>query len=65
LSLRASLAFAGGVALLAAAVAWRWTMLRGVRELPQPDNTDDLLGAEAAVSVLPQASGREALNQTA
>jgi MFS family permease len=52
-SLRASLAFAGGVALLAAAVAWRWTMLRGVQELPQPENADDVLGAEATVSALP------------
>jgi MFS family permease len=55
-SLRASLAFAGGSALLTALLVWRWSMLRGVRELPLPphDGDDDALGAEAAVvSVLP------------
>ena len=36
-------------------------MLRGVRELPKPENEDDTLGAEAAVSALPiDASDAEA-----
>jgi MFS family permease len=35
--LRASLAFAGGVALTAALLAWRHPLLRGVRALPKPD----------------------------
>jgi hypothetical protein len=52
-SLRASLLFAGVSALVATAVVWRLTMLRGVRELPKPQNEDDALGAEAAVSALP------------
>jgi hypothetical protein len=52
-SLRASLLFAGASALVATAVVWRWTMLRGVRELPKPENDEDALGAEAAVSALP------------
>ena len=51
-SLRASLAFAGTGALLLTALAWRWSMLRDVRELPALDADDDaLLGAEAAVSL--------------
>lgn len=37
LGLRAALAFAGGTALLLAAVAWQVPVLRGVRVLPQPD----------------------------
>jgi MFS family permease len=54
-SLRASLVFAGGVTLIAALAAWRWSMLRDARELPAPENADDALGAEAAVSALPLA----------
>ena len=46
--LRASLAFAGGSALLLALVAWNVPTIRRVRELPQPESTDDWLGAEAA-----------------
>jgi MFS family permease len=47
--LRASLAFAGGSALLLAVGAWRTAVIRGVRELPQPERADDWLGAEADV----------------
>jgi MFS family permease len=52
-SLRASLLFAGVSALTVTLAAWRWTMLRGVRELPKPESDEDALGAEAAVSALP------------
>jgi MFS family permease len=52
-SLRASLAFAGVSALAVTLAAWRWTMLRGVRELPKPESEEDALGAEATVSALP------------
>lgn len=51
--LRASLAFAGGAALLLAAAAWRTAVIRGVRELPQPESADDWLGAEADVRPMP------------
>jgi MFS family permease len=37
LGLRATLAFAGGTALLLAAVAWQVPRIRGVRELPTPE----------------------------
>ena len=47
--LRSSLAFAGGSALLLALVASRLPVIRNVRTLPQPENTDDWLGAEADV----------------
>jgi MFS family permease len=52
-SLRASLVFAGGGTLLAALIAWRWSMLRDARELPTPESEEEALGAEAAVSALP------------
>lgn len=65
MSLRASLAFAGGGALLAAAVAWRLSMLRGVRELPQPESADDALGAEATVSALPEPVAQGTANNPA
>jgi MFS family permease len=48
-SLRASLAFAGGGALLLALLAWRLTMLRGVSALPAPEDVESTLGAEADV----------------
>jgi MFS family permease len=48
-SLRASLAFAGGGALLLALLAWRLTMLRGVSALPAPEDVQSTLGAEADV----------------
>jgi MFS family permease len=47
--LRATLAFAGGTALLLAAAAWHVPALRGVRALPQPDD-ESVLGAEAVPS---------------
>ena len=50
-SLRASLAFAGGSALLVSLVAWRHPLLRGVRHLPAPDAEDDQLGVEALVAL--------------
>ena len=51
--LRASLAFAGGSALLLALVAWRAPVIRRVRELPKPESADDWVGAEAAVRTAP------------
>jgi predicted MFS family arabinose efflux permease len=56
-SLRASLAFAGGVALVAAVVAWRLEVIRGLRELPNAREADAWLGQEAAVRpvVVPEA----------
>ncbi len=51
--LRASLAFAGGSALLLALLAWRWSVIRQVRELPKPESADDWVGAEAAVRAAP------------
>src|SRR4029079_14197018 len=47
--LRASLAFAGCGALLLAALAFRWAVIRSVRELPQPEDPNEWLGAEAVV----------------
>ncbi len=51
--LRASLAFAGGSALLMAVAAWRSPVIRQVRELPKPDSADEWIGAEATVRVQP------------
>ena len=48
-SLRASLAFAGGSALLLACLAWRVPVIRNVRVLPKLDDACDWLGAEADV----------------
>jgi predicted MFS family arabinose efflux permease len=55
--LRAALAFAGGSALLLAALAWKSPVIRGVRELPKPEREEDLLGAEATLGarVAPEA----------
>jgi MFS family permease len=50
--LRASLAFAGVGALVTAGVAWRATLLRDVRQLPQPEPGDAALGAEATVPLV-------------
>ena len=47
--LRAALAFAGGSALLLAAVAWQLPVIRDVKVLPKPDDPDDWIGAEADV----------------
>jgi MFS family permease len=56
-SLRASLAFAGGVALVTAACAWRLDVIRRLRELPSAQEADAWLGQEAAVRpvVVPEA----------
>jgi MFS family permease len=48
--LRASLTFAGAGALLLAAIASQFGMLRRVRELPAAEQVDDWVGAEADVS---------------
>jgi predicted MFS family arabinose efflux permease len=48
--LRASLAFAGVGALLLAAIASQFGMIRRVRELPAAEQVDDWIGAEADVS---------------
>jgi MFS family permease len=55
--LRASLAFSAAVALIAAVLWWRFSLLRGVVTLPEPDSADAWLGAEATVSVGPAAGG--------
>jgi predicted MFS family arabinose efflux permease len=64
--LRASLAFAGVGALLAAGAAWRLTLLRGVDQLPLPQGADEALGMEAALLPLSAwpavAVGREAID---
>jgi MFS family permease len=63
--LRASLVFAGAGALVVTAIAWRATLLRGVRELPRPTPDDDdlALGAEAALPSTQAAGvGREAID---
>jgi predicted MFS family arabinose efflux permease len=48
--LRASLAFAGAGALLVAAAAWRHPLIRSVRALPQAEDSQAALGAEAHVA---------------
>jgi hypothetical protein len=53
--LRASLAFAGGTALLLALVASRVPVIAELRELPRPEHADDWIGAESA-GVAPQAT---------
>ena len=52
--LRASLAFAGGAALLVALVAWRHPVIRNVSALPKPESLEDLLGIEATVRPAPE-----------
>jgi MFS family permease len=47
--LRASLAAAGGGALLLALVTWQLGLIRRVRELPAAERVDDWLGAEGEV----------------
>ena len=49
IGLRSALAFAGGSALLLAAVAWQVPAIRGVRQLPQPEDADAWLGGEASL----------------
>jgi MFS family permease len=50
--LRASLGFAGVVALLLAFVVWRLPLFRELRTLPEPADTTAGLGAEASVSAV-------------
>jgi hypothetical protein len=50
LGLRASLAFAGGSALLLAAAAWRHPVIRGTTVLPALESSEEALGAEASVA---------------
>jgi MFS family permease len=47
--LRWALAFAGTAAMLLALLAWSTPVIRNVRVLPQPENPDDWIGAEADV----------------
>lgn len=49
LGLRAALGFAGGAALLLSLVAWWHPAIRGMKVLPQPENIDDWVGAEATL----------------
>jgi MFS family permease len=55
--LRASLAFAGGTALLLALVASRVRVIRDLRELPTPESHDDWVGAESA-GIAPASTNR-------
>ncbi len=55
--LRASLAFAGGSALLLAVAAWRSPVIWRVRKLPEAEITDDWIGAEASVRAEPRPGG--------
>jgi predicted MFS family arabinose efflux permease len=52
-SLRASLAFAGLTALLAAVIAWRLALIRDLRTLPQADDDGAWVGVEAALPPQP------------
>jgi len=52
--LRASLAFAGGAAVLLAIFAWRHPVIRNVRALPKPESIEDQFGVEATVREPPQ-----------
>lgn len=52
IGLRASLAFAGGMAALLALLAWRYPVIRDVKVLPQSEIADDWIGAEAATRSL-------------
>ena len=49
LGLRAALAFAGGVTLLLALVAWRLPLMRELKALPQDEHESDWLGLEGDV----------------
>jgi MFS family permease len=53
--LRASMAFAGGCALVLALVAWSAPVIRNIRTLPRPQSEGDWLGGEAAVRPRPLA----------
>ncbi|MGY4827965.1 MFS transporter [Sphaerotilaceae bacterium SBD11-9] len=47
--LRAALGFSGGAGLLLALIAWHHPAIRGVKTLPQADDADEWIGAEASV----------------
>ena len=49
IGLRASLAFAGGSALLMAIVAWRIAVIRDLRKLPEREHERDWVGGDAMV----------------
>lgn len=53
-SLRASLAFAGITALVAALVATRLAVIRDLKRLPETDESREWIGGEAAVAPQPQ-----------
>jgi len=56
--LRAPLAFAGSACALLVVLAWRHPVIRGVRELPRPDDDGgNWLGAEAGVRPVPGPAG--------
>jgi predicted MFS family arabinose efflux permease len=52
-SLRASLALAGGVALVTALLAWRLPIIRGLRQLPRPEEAEQAAATEAWVPPQP------------
>jgi MFS family permease len=56
-SLRASLALAGGVALVTALLAWRLPLLRQLRQLPSPHPGDAPVDARSAPHLPPQPVG--------
>ncbi|MCV2354458.1 MFS transporter [Paucibacter sp. B2R-40] len=53
MGLRSALLFAGVGTLALSLIAWRHPVLRGVRELPTPDEDEPALGAEAAPGLSP------------
>jgi MFS family permease len=53
LGLRAALGFAGGVSALLVLVAWRLPLVRGLKQLPEPERESDWLGVEAEVRPAP------------
>jgi MFS family permease len=54
MSLRAALVFAGVTALLAAFAATRLAVIRDLKQLPAPEDTQEWIGGEAAVAPQPQ-----------
>jgi len=49
IGLRAALGFSGGSALLLAVLAWNHPVIRSVKVLPEPEDADEWVGAEASV----------------